>query len=450
MIYIMSGMIFPTTWRSALKNSGRRILLWLLLTGMFPNASSLWAQTEPRPEPTSQSPDSVKILRQQYSGKKTWEHWVSLPGTVISIPFVAFFKGVEYSAGYIYETKLVPRTLDLLTSRDGNRQLYPTYSNRSGLGLEYTHKGLIGLRSRLSLRATHGFFTQRQHYRFRWRRVHFSESKPLFLNFQLSYRFLPQEKFYGIGPDTKRSEVSGYDREFSIASAGVEIPLAKAWSLFGLVHYEHNNIYQNSGDDYPSLQTVYSDAALTGLDTRVKIAQYQGGIAIDTRNRLGNPTSGSEIILSGSYFDDVGEDDFNFWKAQGDVRQYLHLGHNRVLSVRLALEVSEPLGNGQIPFYYLSELGEVETIRGYDRGRFRDEDMALASLEYNIPLWYRIDSFLFVDAGQVAKDIGKEFSREQVRFGFGGGIKVRDSKDVIAILQVGIGRETVRVYLDLH
>lgn len=443
-------MIFPSKRRSNLKTSGRRMVLWMMLGGIFAFPSSPRAQTETQPEPTPQSPDSVKILRQQYSGKKTWEHWVSLPGTIISIPFVALFKGVEYSAGYIYESKLVPRTLDLLTSRDGKRQLYPTYSNRSGLGVEYTHKGLIGSRSRLSLRAAHGFFTQRQHYRFRWRRVHFSESNPLFLNFQLNYRFLPQEKFYGIGQDTKRSEVSGYDRELSVASVGMEIPLAKAWSLFGLAHYEHDNIYQNSGDDYPSLQTVYSDAALAGLDTRVKIVQYQAGIAIDTRNRLGNPTSGGEVVFSGSYFQDAGGDDFNFWKAQGDVRQYLHLGHNRVLSVRLALEVSEPVGDGQIPFYYLSELGEVETIRGYDRGRFRDEDMALASLEYNIPLWYRIDSFLFADAGQVAKDIGKEFNRERMRFGLGGGIKVRDSKDVIAILQVGVGRETVRVYLDLH
>lgn len=443
-------MTFPATWCSSLKTSGRRMVLWLMLGGIFADPSSPRAQTEPQPEPPSQPPDSVKLLRKQYSGKKTWEHWVSLPGTIVSLPFLALFKGAEYGAGYIYETNLIPRTLDLLTSRDGRRQFYPTYSNRSGTGVEYTHKGLIGSHSRLSLRATHGVFNRRQHSRFRWRRIHFSEAKPLFLNFQLSYRFLPQEKFYGIGPDSKPSELSGYDREFSIALAGVEIPLAKTWSIFGLAHYEHNNIYHNSGDEDPSLAALYSGASLPGLGTRVKIAQYQGGITIDTRNRLGNPTSGSQIILSGSYFGDLGGDDFNFWKAQGEVRQYLHLGHNRVLSARLALEVSEPVGNGQIPFYYLSELGEVETIRGYNRGRFRDEDMALASLEYSIPLWYRIDTFLFVDAGQVAKDIGRDFRREQARFGFGGGIKVRDSKDVVAVLQVGIGRETVRAYLDLH
>lgn len=443
-------MIFPARWRGSLKTSGRRMVLWLMLGGIFADPFSLWAQTEPQPESSSQPTDSVKLLRKQYSGKKAWEHWVSLPGTVLSIPFVVFLKGVEYGAGYIYESNLIPRTLDLLTSRDGRRQLYPTYSNRSGPGIEYTHKGIIGGRSRLSLRAAHGFFTQRQHYRFRWRRVHVSPAHPLFLNFELRYRFLPQEKFYGIGADTKRSEVLGYDREFSIAAAGIEIPLAKSWNLFGLAHYQHNNIYKNSGDDYPSLQTVYSDTALAGLDTRVKIAQYQMGLAIDTRNRPGNPTSGSEVVFSGSYFHDVGGDDFNFWKAQGEFRQYLHLGHNRVLSLRLALEISEPVGNGRIPFYYLSELGEVETIRGYNRGRFRDEDMALASLEYAIPLWYRIDSFLFMDAGQIAKDMEKDFSWKQVQLGFGGGIKVRDSQDVIAILQIGVSREIVRVYLDLY
>jgi outer membrane translocation and assembly module TamA len=407
------------------------------------------AQSETVPEYHSERIDSVKILRKQYPRKTTWEHIASLPGTIVSIPFVIVFKGAEHVAGYVYDSKIIPKTIDLFTSDDGARELYPTYSNRSGVGLEYVHRRIIGPRSKLTMKVAHAFISKRQYYRFRWRRIQFTPQSPFMFATQLSYRYLPGERFYGIGPYSKQQDKALYDREFSVAFLGAEFTIAKHWEIYGLIEYDHNNTYNAEEKNDPTLLEKYDVNSISGYGTRVKITQFQTGVSLDSRNRLGNPTSGDQIFFYGAYFKDVGTKNFDFWKAWGDINHYIHFGHNRVLKVRLGFEITEPLKNSEVPFYYLSELGEVETIRGYTRGRFRDLKMALGSLEYTIPFWHRIDSFMFVDAGQVGSKT-EDFAIKNLNWGIGGGLKLRDKKDVVMILQFAVGREGARVYLNIN
>lgn len=428
--------------------SRKRMLLLLFAFFCCIHGRTLYGQPETSPEYQPQRSDSIEILRNQYPAKTTWEHIVSFPGTLVSIPFVLVFKATEYSAAYIYEQKLIPKTIDWFTSDDGRREFYPTVSNRSGLGVEYVQRRIIGPRSKLSLNVSHSFTTNRQNYRFFWRRIQFREKSPLMFAVQLNYRFLPEENFYGVGPDTKEENEAHYDYEYSTAFLGMEFDLTRAASVFGLYRYDHNNTYELEEDDDFLTNGIDTPEPLPGIGTRIKIQQIETGIMIDSRNRLGNPTSGNQTILSATYFDDVGENNYNFWKAAGDIQQYIHFGHNRVLKVRVGFEITEAASGGSVPFYYLSTLGEVESIRGYKRGRFRDLKMALGSLEYTIPFWHRMDSFLFVDGGQVGAT-KEDFALKNVKWGIGGGLRIRDSRDVIAILQFAVGSEGIRGYLNI-
>lgn len=415
----------------------------------FPGGGSLRAQEETFPEYQAGRVDSVQILRKQYPRKTTWEQFASLPGTIISIPFVIVFKTTEYAASYVYDSRIIPRTIDLFTSDDGSRELYPTYSNRSGVGLEYTQRRIIGPISKLTMKISHGFVSKRQYYRFRWRRIQFTPQSPFMFATQLSYRYLPGENFYGIGPYSKEEGKAEFDRELSLAYLGAEFTIAKYWEIHGLAEYDHNNTYNGEKENPAPILEKYVVNSLSGYGSRVKIARFQAGISIDSRNRLGNPTAGNQTLLYGAIFEDVGTKNFNFWKAYGDISHYIHFGHNRVMKVRLGFEITELLKNSEVPFYYLSELGEVETIRGYTRGRFRDLKSALGSLEYNIPFWHRIDSFLFVDAGQVGNK-REDFAIKNLNWGIGGGVKLRNSRDVVMILQLAVGREGPRVYLNIN
>jgi hypothetical protein len=74
--------------------------------------ADLFAQTPPRTSMKPQPIDSVEIYRNQYKNKETWEQIVSFPGTIVSLPLVLFFKMQEQFVGYVYENKLIPKTVD--------------------------------------------------------------------------------------------------------------------------------------------------------------------------------------------------------------------------------------------------------------------------------------------------------------------------------------------------
>ena len=114
------------------------------------------------------------------------------------------------------------------------------------------------------------------------------------------------------------------------------------------------------------------------------------------------------------------------------------------------------MDNKHIPLYLLSEIGSDGTIRGYYRGRYRDKDALLTSLEYRYPIWCdhpnSLDAVLFVDAGQVSEDIVNEFRRKNMRFGFGGGFRFYNDEndDLMARVSFGFSKDEFRVIFALN
>lgn len=76
--------------------------------------ASVIAQEKLTPEEVAALADSARQLRKEYRDKKTWEHLVSLPGTIVSLPLVIVAKTTETVAGFIYEEKLIPELSNFL------------------------------------------------------------------------------------------------------------------------------------------------------------------------------------------------------------------------------------------------------------------------------------------------------------------------------------------------
>ena len=118
--------------------------------------------------------------------------------------------------------------------------------------------------------------------------------------------------------------------------------------------------------------------------------------------------------------------------------------------MRIATELTEPFSDKQIPFYYLSELGRHETIRGFGRGRFRANDMILASLEYRYPIWRRIDATFFVDTGKVSNNLADEFNTDNLEVTFGAGLRLFNRNGLILKTEFGRSDDGVRYYFSLN
>jgi outer membrane protein insertion porin family len=127
------------------------------------------------------------------------------------------------------------------------------------------------------------------------------------------------------------------------------------------------------------------------------------GVIQDTRNDILNPTSGERLSLAGSFAFQVLGGTFQFQKYELDFQHFLPLSADSTILGHAHLGYSGTALPIQEQFY----LGGQQSLRGYNTGRFRGDELALLQVEYrfalsSLPLlqsFQGITAILFVDAG---------------------------------------------------
>lgn len=387
-------------------------------------------------------------IRNLFKQKSFFDKALSVPGKVLFFPFDVLFSGISYGIYKVDESKVIPKTRDFLISEDGRREVRPTYVSRIGVGLKYYQREILNPGSRLLLLATVGLH-QRQRYGIALERVSLSE---LFYhsNYRALYEKLTTESFFGIGPNTEKNAKSDYTREMFGADISLGIDLGQRFTLQGRAGFELNNILPGRDNDNPSITDIYNRSDLPGLDTQANLFTFSLGFYYGSLNRPAKPSRGYELNAVGQYFQQVNADDFYFLKLSGDFRYYIPLFYERVLMIRFGTELTEPLPGKEVPFYYLSELGEGISFRGFERGRFRDFDSVLGSLEYRYPISNKLESILFVDAGQVSADIFNAYNSSNWEFSIGTGVRYVTKGGSVSKIELARSRDGFLVKITLN
>jgi outer membrane protein assembly factor BamA len=389
-------------------------------------------------------------------GEKTWETIINIPGRILFIPFWLLDQTLKPFLSLVgVAPQVTSKLARMLVSADGKRGLLPSTSDRTGLGIKFFQKDLVHPGSSLDLTARVGM-EWRQLYRLRLRDFHLGG--PLVTDFYAHYLYLPTERFFGIGNDSRQANESNFAHRQIMASAFFGSRLSQSTKLGFVFGLARNSISEGQDSDDISTTDLPPDARkeIPGLDEKINFYLLQFSLQHDSRNRLGNPSAGWKINLKGGFFREIKQAEYGFWKASADFQRYQHLFYDRVLVLRIAADITESKGGLEIPFYYLSELGRRETIRGFRRGRFRDEDMIMGSLEYRYPVMARdnfqlgVDAFLFLDAGQVAPDIFSQFSMKEFHVGFGGGLRIFSKNGRILHVFVGKSSDGFRFYIGMY
>jgi hypothetical protein len=388
--------------------------------------------------------DSVSYWRNHFRYKENWEFIISAPGSFPGTPLLIVSKFTEDIVGYIYERRTIPKIKALITSDDGKRGGVPKYSDRSGFGLKIYQQNILNPESELTLTAQLGLH-KRQRYRVELERMNFFNGS-LLIDFTAQYRYLPNESFYGIGPETTVEDRTAYDREWFDMWLNFRIFNARKLTFHTRIGFEVNSIFDGQTSNFTSITEVYDGETLPGLEKGVKLARIQFGFRFNSLVRPGEPISGNESLIYGGYYQQIDGIEYNFWEAGLDLTQYINIFRNRVLLIRIAGETKREKDDKTIPFYRLSNIGLRETVRGYTRGRFFDRDMAMVSIEYRIPLWHSIDSSLFFDTGQVSNNIFKERTLKNLEYGLGMGFRLWTPDRLIATFQFAVSPERIRFY----
>ena len=207
--------------------------------------------------------------------------------------------------------------------------------------------------------------------------------------------------FYGLGNDSRKTEITTFDLQQSYTTGGVQlrpVPWTRFTSAVALEDFKTGKGHGGR----PSTILIHTPQTAPGLGARPTYVHAMASAAIDWRPAAGYARRGGLYELA--YHNYADRDRANgFDRLDAQVVQHLPiLRENWVLSYRGQLQTT--LGaDDVVPYFLLPSLGSGSTLRGYASWRFRERNSMLHTLEWRwIPNRLGLDMAIFVDTGKVA------------------------------------------------
>jgi len=258
----------------------------------------------------------------------------------------------------------------------------------------------------------------------------------------------PQEDFYGLGFGTTRaSRVSFSLRAPDVQGRAVFKP---ADGLNAGVRVGRTRVTVGPGTDsrFPSIEELFDDTAVSGIDGRVNYAYADVFATVDTRDQPGNPRDGLYLGAAWRRYDDLDRGRFDFDSVDVEAQHFLPIyDKKRVFAARLHLMSTTAGAGHEVPFYFRPTIGGSNSLRSAADFRFRDRNAAVMNFEYRWEAFSGLDMALFTDFATVAPSFSAlEFSR--IRGAYGIGLRFNTYKAVFLRLDVAAGgSEGIRTFL---
>jgi surface antigen Omp85-like protein len=251
-----------------------------------------------------------------------------------------------------------------------------------------------------------------------------------FVQFYARRRDLPQEDFFGLGPDSVADNRTNFALRDTLGRVTGGF---RAGGFRVGVHGSYLDPSVGSGTDnrMPSTDEVFSPLQVPGLDRQPAFTIVEPFVEFVNADPERNPTIGTKIRLTYSRFSDRDFDQFSFQRWDVDAQQYIpFFNRARTLALRVVVASADAESGNEVPFYLQPVLGGAYTLRGFRTFRFRDRSAALFQAEYRWRINELVHGALFYDTGAVAptlSDLGK-LERDYgfgIRIGGRGGIAFR-------------------------
>lgn len=391
---------------------------------------------------------------------------LSLPFRVVVLPLTALGKGLQglasLAGGGEGPNPVLAAIADLEEWGASPRLL--TVGPRSGpaAGVSVHRWDPFFVRSAVSIRGS-----QRHRAGLRWgRATHGSGARPARRStteeadgvadgawLAAEFRRYAEPHFWGIGPDTEPSAAADFRWDRTTVGGGARWRFGPLSAGAGL-GYERNAVARGADGEVPDLQDVASDSALFGLGRTTGFARATAVIGLDATRRRGFQWTGFGADLAAAGFLGLGATDADFVRWTAELVGYLSPNPRQQLALRGRLELNRGLTGRGVPFTHLAALGGGSTLRGFDRGRFRDLDAALLQSEWRYEVWRSIhddlrqEAFLFYDVGSVAGRLD-EIDASELRTAYGFGVRTVDPDDLIVLGYVALGGEGTHLGLKL-
>ena len=212
----------------------------------------------------------------------------------------------------------------------------------------------------------------------------------------------PQEDFFGLGPDSLRSNRVSFGVEGEYVGGQLLVQPVRPLTFGGGVEYLWPTVGRGSNRRVPSIEEIFDDFNAPGLQAEHEFVRTLGHVTFDYRQPL-NARKGGYYRFDISRYDNRRDLALDFTRVDLELRQFVSfLAERRVLAGRVRLSTTDLDEDERAPFFLLPTLGGNDTLRGFRAYRFRGLHSILLQGEYRWEIWSAFDATLFYDAGKVA------------------------------------------------
>lgn len=164
----------------------------------------------------------------------------------------------------------------------------------------------------------------------------------------------------------------------------------------------------------------------------------------DTRDYVLNPTRGWLFQAdAGAYYNEI--DNNTYGKYDIEALNFTTLDP---LPGLLAFQFQAKLSSGKVPWNMLSDLGGAYAMRGYILGRYRDNQMAMAQVEYRLPVYRRSGAVLWTGVGSIGEKVANLKEDFVTTYGIGYRFLLKGRINIRADL--GFGKHETGFYFNVN
>ncbi len=240
----------------------------------------------------------------------------------------------------------------------------------------------------------------------------YTENRDFYYSGHIKADYYP-DKFFGIGRNAHDSLEENY------ISKDVSLLFQRQRVLFDaiMVGFQGQWSYYKIDDFEEGGQLI--NKTITG--TKPFFTSGLGLLATwDTRDNFFYPTEGEFYKASLMINSKIFGSKLEFSKLTIDLRNYYPIIGRHLFS----LQVFGDFAWGDVPFQYLPAMGGNDVLRGYYKGRYRDNNLLAAQLEYRFPIYKWFKGSMFGSAGDVSREID-EISLKELKISYGFGFRAR-------------------------
>ncbi|PKN59403.1 MAG: hypothetical protein CVU56_00740 [Deltaproteobacteria bacterium HGW-Deltaproteobacteria-14] len=255
-------------------------------------------------------------------------------------------------------------------------------------------------------------------------RINFDRDAGSRLKLLFSYERRKDWVFAGIGGRGGTDAISRYGEDRIEGGLGYDVNIGPRGYLEAGLVARRSGFFDGGCCGEPRLDTLVAGgtyAVPPGFERGFTAIVPSLSLAIDSRPLRPSPESGVRLELTASaglLTSGEGDGWLQYGAAFGGS---LDIWHQRTIGLWLDTSFVRPIGDGQVPFTELVELGGKRPMRAFSTGLLRGSSTFSLTFRYSWPIWVWLDGALFASVGNAfGQDLaGFSFERMRASFGFG-------------------------------